>query len=55
MTAVPVTISTGRPPVTRPALPTSVVATPTLVIEPNADTLSEGAACSCAAGDDNPN
>ncbi|MFJ3673988.1 hypothetical protein ACIPSE_46890 [Streptomyces sp. NPDC090106] len=55
MSAVPVQILTSRPPAIRPALPTTLVATTKLVIEPNADTLMEGSACSCAAGDDNPN
>ncbi|MEV5879426.1 hypothetical protein AB0L75_35445 [Streptomyces sp. NPDC052101] len=54
MSAVPVTI-TSRPPIVRPAIPSALVATSTLLIEADADALMEGSACSCAAGDDNPN
>ncbi|SED65022.1 hypothetical protein SAMN05216489_04017 [Streptomyces sp. 3213] len=49
MSPVPVTIQTSRPPAIRPALPTTLVATTALVIEPDADALMEGSACSCAA------
>lgn len=55
MSAVPVTIQSGRPPAVRPALPSNLVTTDAPVIEPDADALMEGSACSCAAGDDNPN
>ncbi|MEU6376540.1 hypothetical protein [Streptomyces sp. NPDC046909] len=55
MSPVPVRILTSRPPAVRPALPSRLVATAALVIEPDADALMEGSACSCAAGDDNPN
>jgi hypothetical protein len=55
MSPVPVEIQTSRPPDVRPALPATLVATTALVIEPDADALMEGSACSCAAGDDNPN
>ncbi|MDN3029391.1 hypothetical protein [Streptomyces sp. S.PB5] len=55
MSLVPVEIQTRRPPAVRPALPSTLVATEALVIEPDADTVMEGSACSCAAGDDNPN
>lgn len=55
MSAVPVTIQSGPQPAVRPALPSTLVATTSLVIENDADALMEGSACSCAAGDDNPN
>ncbi|MFI7399067.1 hypothetical protein ACIBW9_00980 [Streptomyces sp. NPDC049541] len=55
MSPVPVQILNSRPPAVRPALPSSLVANTALVIEPDADALMEGSACSCAAGDDNPN
>ncbi|WP_405835256.1 hypothetical protein [Streptomyces sp. NBC_01518] len=55
MSPVPVTIQTSRPQAIRPALPTTLVATTALVIEPDADALMEGSTCSCAAGDDKPN
>ncbi|MGW1673315.1 hypothetical protein [Streptomyces sp. NPDC002324] len=55
MSPVPVTILSSRPAAVRPALPSTLVATTSLVIETDADSLMEGSACSCAAGDDNPN
>ncbi|MGW3037453.1 hypothetical protein ACWDCB_40435 [Streptomyces sp. NPDC001178] len=55
MSPVPVEILTSRPPVVRPAVSATLVATTAVVIETDADALMEGSACSCAAGDDNPN
>ncbi|WP_327691090.1 hypothetical protein OG870_17365 [Streptomyces sp. NBC_00461] len=55
MSSVLVEILTRRPAVVRPALPSTLVATTAVVIEADADALMEGSACSCAAGDDNPN
>ncbi|MBD0842009.1 MULTISPECIES: hypothetical protein [unclassified Streptomyces] len=55
MSPVPVEILTRRPPAIRPVLATGLVATTAVVIEVDADALMEGSACSCAAGDDNPN
>lgn len=55
MSPVPVKILTARPPAIRPAAPERLVATTAVVIERNADALMDGSACSCAAGDDNPN
>lgn len=54
-TPVPVTIARSRPVPLRPSLPATLVATDEVVVVATADDLQEGAACSCAAGDDNPN
>ncbi|MFC8520138.1 hypothetical protein [Streptomyces sp. NPDC057257] len=55
MSAVPVEILSSRPPAIRPTVSATLVATTAVVIEPDADALMESSACSCAAGDDNPN
>ncbi|WP_181727595.1 hypothetical protein [Streptomyces sp. PT12] len=53
MTAVSVTILPA-PPKTRPELPETLVATPTLVVVSDVDDLMSGIACSCSGSDDNP-
>ncbi|MFE9024568.1 hypothetical protein ACFYNL_39305 [Streptomyces sp. NPDC007808] len=53
MSAVPVTIQRGRPPVVRPTA-RSLVATQEVAVVTDLDTLLEGNDCSCSSSDDNP-